>query len=110
MQNTDALKFDDYFKKLKARFTEAELTYFQSNVEGELINLIQKYGFDADGIILNAGGYTHTSVAIADAISQLVSQPEMAEAMGRRGREAVERKYNWELESTKLIKLYETLL
>ncbi len=61
--------FDDYFQTLKTRFKVHSLEYFQSNVEGELINKIQEAGFNSDGIILNAGGYTHTSVAIADAIA-----------------------------------------
>lgn len=61
--------FDDFLVKLKAVFLQVELTYFQSNVEGELINAIQKFGFEYDGIILNPGGYTHTSVAIGDAIA-----------------------------------------
>ncbi|KEQ31690.1 type II 3-dehydroquinate dehydratase [Pedobacter antarcticus] len=61
--------FEDYFQELKAAFPEIELTYFQSNVEGELINCLHEGGFSLDGFILNAGGYTHTSVALADAIS-----------------------------------------
>ena len=63
--------FDDYFIKLKTKYPEIEFEYFQSNVEGELINEIQKKGFSSDGMILNAGGYTHTSVAIADAIASV---------------------------------------
>jgi 3-dehydroquinate dehydratase-2 len=65
--------FDVFFKKLKKEFTrdhkKLKLEYYQSNVEGELINKIQEVGFDHDGIILNAGGYTHTSVALADCIA-----------------------------------------
>jgi len=61
--------FEDYFQELKAAFPEIELIYFQSNVEGELINCLHEGGFSLDGFILNAGGYTHTSVALADAIS-----------------------------------------
>lgn len=61
--------FEDYFEQLKKRFPQVELHYFQSNVEGELINKIHEIGFDFDAILLNAGGYTHTSVAISDAIS-----------------------------------------
>ncbi|MBN8694640.1 MAG: type II 3-dehydroquinate dehydratase [Bacteroidetes bacterium] len=60
--------FDDYFEELKERYPQVELEYYQNNVEGELINEIQEKGFLYDGIILNAGGYTHTSVAIADAV------------------------------------------
>ena len=61
--------FDSYFKELEVEFPFLELTSFQSNVEGEIINKIQETGFSLDGIVLNAGGYTHTSVAIADAIA-----------------------------------------
>ena len=63
--------FDSYFKELLTEFPETELTSFQSNVEGEIINKIQETGFSLDGIVLNAGGYTHTSVAIADAIAAI---------------------------------------
>lgn len=65
--------FEDYFEELKKEYNEVNLTYYQSNVEGELINNMQLHGFSADGIILNAGGYTHTSVAIADAIAAIKS-------------------------------------
>jgi len=61
--------FEDYYKQLKSRFPEITFNYFQSNLEGEIINEIQSSGFSSDGIILNAGGYTHTSVAITDAIA-----------------------------------------
>ena len=61
--------FEDYLVKLKELFPSVELDYFQSNIEGELINKLHEVGFSYDGILLNAGGYTHTSVAIADAIS-----------------------------------------
>ncbi len=60
--------FEEYFEKLKAGFPEVELHYFQSNVEGELINKLHQVGFTFDGIILNAGAYTHTSIALHDAI------------------------------------------
>ncbi len=63
--------FEIYFGELKAKFPEIELSYFQSNVEGELINELQRVGFEYDGIILNPGGYTHTSVAIGDAIAAI---------------------------------------
>ena len=63
--------FDSYFKELEVEFSSLELTSFQSNVEGEIINKIQETGFSLDGIVLNAGGYTHTSVAIADAIAAI---------------------------------------
>ncbi len=61
--------FEDYFETLMATFPELELHYYQSNVEGELINKIHQVGFVFDAILLNAGGYTHTSVAISDAIA-----------------------------------------
>lgn len=60
--------FEDYFEKLKAAFPQVELEYFQSNHEGALIDKIHEVGFSYDGIILNAGGLTHTSVALADAL------------------------------------------
>ncbi|MGQ0828817.1 MAG: type II 3-dehydroquinate dehydratase, partial [Bacteroidota bacterium] len=56
--------FEEYFKTLQSKFPKIELTYYQSNVEGELINKLHEKGFTYDGIILNAGGYTHTSVAL----------------------------------------------
>ena len=65
------ISFDDYFIKLKELFTNYELHYFQSNVEGELINKLHDIGFDFDLIIINAGGYSHTSVAISDAIASI---------------------------------------
>jgi len=65
--------FNDYFLKLHNRFPEIEMEYYQSNVEGELINKIHERGFEYDGIIVNAGAYTHTSVAIRDAISGISS-------------------------------------
>ena len=58
---------------LRSRFPEAEIGYYQSNVEGELINHLHEVGFTADGIILNAGGYSHTSVAIHDAVAAIKS-------------------------------------
>ncbi len=66
--------FEDYLVKLRDRYGDCEIVYYQSNVEGEIINEIQKEGFVADGILLNAGGFTHTSVAIADAVAA-VSTP-----------------------------------
>jgi len=60
--------FEDYFEQLKSKFEEVELTYFQSNIEGELIDKIHETGFSYDGIILNAAAYTHTSVGIGDAV------------------------------------------
>ena len=66
--------FDDYLHALREKYSEIEIDYYQSNVEGELINKIQECGFSYDGIILNGGAYTHTSIAIADAIAA-VSTP-----------------------------------
>lgn len=63
--------FEDYFEALIKRFSSIELYYYQSNVEGELINKLHEIGFNFDGIILNAGGYTHTSVALRDAIAAI---------------------------------------
>lgn len=63
--------FEDFFLVLKQRFPDIMFEYFQSNIEGEIINEIHKTGFSYDGIILNAGGYTHTSVAITDAIASV---------------------------------------
>lgn len=65
--------FESYFEQLKAVFPEHRIDYYQSNVEGELINFIQSVGFSADGILLNAGGYTHTSVAIGDAVKAITT-------------------------------------
>lgn len=63
--------FEQYFSVLKEKYPAIGFTYFQSNVEGELINELQRVGFSYDGIILNPGGYTHTSVAIGDAIAAI---------------------------------------
>lgn len=63
--------FDQFFTELQSRYTGLELHYYQSNVEGELINKIHETGFTFDGIIINAGAYTHTSVAIHDAIGAI---------------------------------------
>lgn len=62
---------DSYIEQLKTQYSIIEIDYYQSNVEGELINKLHEVGFSYDGIILNAGGYTHTSVAIADAIAAI---------------------------------------
>lgn len=63
------MPFDAYFSSLQNLFPQIEFTYFQSNIEGELIDAIQKIGFSYDGIVLNPAGYTHTSVALGDAIA-----------------------------------------
>ena len=66
--------WQDYLKLLRTRFPKVRIDYYQSNLEGEIINKIQEVGFDRDGIVLNAGAYSHTSVAILDAIKS-VSTP-----------------------------------
>jgi 3-dehydroquinate dehydratase II len=63
--------FESYFDQLKKRFPEHTLHFYQSNIEGELINKLHEVGFSYDGIILNAGAYTHTSVALHDAIAAI---------------------------------------
>ncbi len=63
--------FEEYLPKLKELFPKVQIDYFQSNVEGELINKMQEVGFEYDGIVLNAGAYTHTSVALQDCIRSL---------------------------------------
>jgi len=63
--------FEQYFEDLKARYAIVELYYFQSNSEGTIIDKLHEVGFDYDGIVLNAGAYTHTSIAIADAIAAI---------------------------------------
>ncbi|MEI6263511.1 MAG: type II 3-dehydroquinate dehydratase [Sphingobacteriia bacterium] len=63
--------FDSFLDKLKSTFSSIEFIYFQSNVEGELVNAIQEYGFSVDGIVINPAAYTHTSIAIGDAIAAI---------------------------------------
>tara|TARA_Y100000768_G_scaffold388059_1_gene381721 strand:- start:2496 stop:2918 length:423 start_codon:yes stop_codon:yes gene_type:complete len=63
--------FEEYFKSIKDKFSNIDLEFFQSNHEGELIEKIQEIGFSYDGIIINAGGFTHTSVALRDAIASV---------------------------------------
>ena len=65
------ISFEEYFSQLVEEFPDLELEYFQSNVEGELIDKLQEVGFSYDYILLNAGGYTHTSVALADCIKAI---------------------------------------
>jgi 3-dehydroquinate dehydratase II len=64
-------RFETYLKKLRKHFHDITIEYYQSNIEGEIIDVLQKAGFLYDGIILNAGGYTHTSVSIADAVKAI---------------------------------------
>ncbi len=63
--------FDQYLPQLQARYSDVEIAHYQSNIEGELINKMQEVGFSCDGIVLNAGAYTHTSVALHDCIRSL---------------------------------------
>ena len=65
------MSFEQFLDSLEKKYANSEISYFQSNVEGELINELQRVGFDYDGIIFNPGGYTHTSVAIGDAIAAI---------------------------------------
>jgi 3-dehydroquinate dehydratase-2 len=65
--------FEQFLEKLRQEYADIELSYFQSNVEGEIINKLHEVGFSSDGIILNAGGYTHTSVAISDAVKAITT-------------------------------------
>jgi len=68
-----ARSFEDYFVELENRYPQVEFDYYQSNVEGEMINKLHEVGFEYDGIVLNAGAYTHTSVALQDAIRAIQS-------------------------------------
>jgi 3-dehydroquinate dehydratase II len=63
-----SLTFEEFFKTLKLKYKEVEISYFQSNIEGEIIDKLHQVGFDYDGIILNAAAYTHTSIGIGDAV------------------------------------------
>ncbi len=65
--------FEQYFEQLKQQFPAVQFHYYQSNVEGELINELQRVGFEYNGIIINPGGYTHTSVALGDAIAAITT-------------------------------------
>ena len=70
---SDNISFEDFFITLQKNFPQCELSYFQSNIEGELINKLQEVGFYYDGIILNAGAYSHTSIALHDAIKAITT-------------------------------------
>src|SRR5665647_53921 len=65
--------FEEWLEKIRPHYPQIEFDYFQSNIEGEIVSYIQKVGFTSDGIILNAGAYTHTSVAIRDAIAAITT-------------------------------------
>ncbi len=66
-------RFEEYIHQLKVMFPSVNIEYFQSNIEGEIIDCLHKWGFTKSGILLNAGGYTHTSVAISDAIAAITT-------------------------------------
>ena len=66
-----ANSFDDYFKELQIKFSDVNLSYFQSNIEGEIIDKLHEVGFNYDGVVLNAAAYTHTSVGIGDAVKAI---------------------------------------
>ena len=68
-----SVTFEDFLIELRANYPDVEISYYKSNTEGELIDKIQETGFDVDGIILNAGAYTHTSIALQDAIRAVTS-------------------------------------
>ena len=67
------IPFESYLKNIKKKYSEVDIDFFQSNIEGELINKIQEVGFSYDGIVLNAAAYTHTSVGISDSIAAISS-------------------------------------
>jgi len=66
-----AFSFDDYLKELQIKFSDVDLSYFQSNIEGEIIDKLHEVGFNYDGVVLNAAAYTHTSVGIGDAVKAI---------------------------------------
>lgn len=84
--------FEDFFETLKTKFPNLELTYLQSNSEGTLIDIIQEYGFKVDGIVFNAGAYTHTSIALADAISAISTPVVEVHISNTHAREAFRKK------------------
>lgn len=82
------LTFEAFFETLKLKFTNVELHYYQSNVEGELINKLHEVGFSFDGVILNAGAYTHTSIGLGDAIKGIETPVVEVHISNTFGREA----------------------
>lgn len=80
--------FEDYITTLKEKFPAISISYYQSNIEGELIDKIQEVGFDCDGIILNAGAYTHTSIGIGDAVKAITTPVVEVHISNTFGREA----------------------
>ena len=67
------MSFEQFLDSIRGKYAKQEISYFQSNVEGELINELQRVGFDSDGIVFNPGGFTHTSVAIGDTIAAIIA-------------------------------------
>jgi len=67
------IRFEDFLSKVKSKYSHIQIDYFQSNIEGEIINKLHEAGFEYDGILLNAGGYTHTSIAIGDAVNAITT-------------------------------------
>ena len=84
--------WEDYLKELRARFPKVRIDYFQSNLEGEIINKIQEIGFDRDGIVINAGAYTHTSIAILDALKSVNAPAVEVQYTSRIGLPSLSRK------------------
>ena len=82
------LTFTDFLKELKSKFSNVQLDYFQSNIEGEIIDKLHEVGFSFDGIILNAGAYTHTSIGIGDAIKGIETPVVEVHISNTFGREA----------------------
>jgi len=87
-----SLTFEDYLQGLVKSFPEIEISYFQSNIEGEIINKLHETGFSFDGIILNAGAYTHTSIAIRDAIKGITTSVIEVHLSNIHARESFRRK------------------
>ena len=83
-----SVTFEDYLTGLRETYKDIEINYFQSNIEGEMIDCIQQTGFEADGIILNAGAYTHTSIALQDAIRSVTAPVIEVHISNVHGREA----------------------
>jgi 3-dehydroquinate dehydratase-2 len=83
-----SVTFEEYFVQLKEKYSSIEFDYFQSNIEGELIGKIQEVGFSYDGIILNAGAYTHTSIGIGDAVKAITTPVIEAHISNTFGRES----------------------
>jgi len=81
------LPFESYLEKLKTLFPAVTFVYVQTNIEGELVNAIQEHGFSADGIVLNPAAYTHTSVAIGDAVAAITAPVVEVHISNVRGRE-----------------------